>query len=452
MSRPNLVLISIECWRYDHFGVLTPNLVRLGEESVIFRHAYSSGGWTLPSMIGLMSSSHASMHGGTKVALASPRRETIAERLLQAGYWTAGFTSNPVCGGLYGFHRGFGTFRDERQKARSERGESEGGKRNWRRMIELGIGPRQLDTLCEASQLTNRGMDWLACRGEGEPFFLWLHYMEPHWPCLTPDLPADEQQLRDEWSDRLLYRNEIIPARGQKDPGDQVRRRWISRYQVALAAADREIGRLLDYLRSRSDWGTTMVAVVGDHGEEFYEHGVWHHSWNRLYREGIHVPLIVRIPGNSPKQTNHLVSHLDIAPTFLEYADAGPGRSPMMGRSLRPLIEGREIPQHPIYSEMLGHYQSAAYRLMISDGEWKYIYDIEDPHNSKLFRIADDPGEQDNVRDQHAAVFRKFEQLRLEHVSLGLLDLLDSGKAQPETELDELMKEQMIALGYMVPG
>src|SRR6185312_16271918 len=132
------------------------------------------------------------------------------------------------------------------------------------------------------------------------------------------------------------------------------RSRWIARYERALASADLEIGRLIDALRARDDWERTIVAVTGDHGEELYEHGTWHHSWNKLYRQGVHVPLIIRVPGVPSATVPQPVSNIDIAPTLLDYAGA-PEQSnvkPMMGRSLRPLIEGGSTPDRPLYSEM----------------------------------------------------------------------------------------------------
>ena len=451
MPRANLILLTVECWRGDHFGPLTPNLVRLGEESAVFSAAYSSGGWTQPAMTAMMSSAYASMFGGFTVGLATPERQLLAECLLPSGYSTAGFTANLICGTMNGFHRGFGTFEDARRKPRLPDGLAP-EQMNWRRLVEMGIPPRDLGTFCDAAHMTDLGLRWIGNRQRDEPFFLWLHYMDPHWPCLTPDPPADHQQLHDAWYDRYLFRTEVIPNKGRYDPGEEARIRWTNRYRDALTSADREIGRLLAALRSRADWDRTVVAVAGDHGEEFYEHGCWHHGWNQLYREGIHVPLIVRAPGASPQRATHPVSQLDIAPTLLDYAGASQERTkrPMMGTSLRPAIEGREFQHRPVYTEMLGHFNGSSYKLAILDGEWKYIYDLEDPHHSKLFRVADDPAERDDLRERQQEVFLRFEKMRFAHVSLGLTRLLsDSAPQERQVEMDDLVKEQMIALGYL---
>ena len=117
-ARPNFLLLTVECWRADHFGAGTPYLAHLGDEAVVFTEAQASGGWTLPSMTGLMSSSYPSMHGGCRLSLRTPERKPLAEYLLDEGYWTAGFTANPTCGSRNGFHRGFGDFSDVARKPR----------------------------------------------------------------------------------------------------------------------------------------------------------------------------------------------------------------------------------------------------------------------------------------------------------------------------------------------
>ena len=231
-----------------------------------------------------------------------------------------------------------------------------------------------------------------------------------------------------------------------------MRARWARRYEQAVTATDSEIGRFLDQLRLRSDWDRTIVAITGDHGEELYEHGTWHHAWNKLYREGIQVPIVIRVPGAAPVKTPQSVSHLDIAPTLLDYAGVSPASEARfaLGRSLRPLIEGHESPHRPVYSEMFAHRDSPSYMLAIHDGEWKYIYDIDDPHHSKLFHLGDDPAERNNLRESCADIFRRFERMRLSHVSLGLTRLMHRRvPGEGAFKMDQILKEQMVALGYL---
>jgi arylsulfatase A-like enzyme len=478
MLRPNLILLTVECFRADHFGPLTPHLAQLAGESTFFTEAQAAGGWTKISMTALMSSAYASMYGGPKIALATPARRVLAECLLEKGYWTGGFTANPVCGSFAGFHRGFGNYRDARRMPPLPPDAPTDWKSESPRLLEMGIPPRDTRTTVDGRELTDLGLRWLANRDPDEPYFLWLHYLDPHWPCQMGRRPSTPEELADAWHDVDVYRARVVPSQGTFDPGGEAQLRWARRYRESLTSADVEIGRLIGELRARPDWDRTIVAVTGDHGEELFERGTWHHSWNQLHREGIHVPLIIRAPGSRPQCLSEPVGLLDLAPTLLDFAEIKQPPS-MMGRSLRPLLEGREYTAQPVFSEMTGHLGSTLYRLAIREGEWKYLYDLDDPHNSKLFRVSEDPDEQVNVRDHCVSVFRRFEQMRLAHVALGLTDRMQrlpptatkaacgtamGGKEMTEdadgatwddlsTDADSagdgIMREQLEALGYL---
>jgi arylsulfatase A-like enzyme len=460
--QPNLILLTVECWRADHFGVLTPNVLQLAQESVFFHEALTCGGWTRISMTALMSSAYASMHGGSDVALGTPARRTLAECLLENGYWTAGFTANPVCGTTAGFHRGFGAFRDVTRKSVLPAEAPGNWKTEWPRLLAMGIPPRDTQINVDARELTEIGLKWLEGRPANQPYFLWLHYLDPHWPCQMTTRPSTPRDLQDAWEDVDVFRNWVLPARGTFDPGADAKQRWINRYRESLTAVDSEIGRLLGELRARADWDRTIVAVTADHGEELFERGSWHHSWNQLHREGINVPLILRIPGAQRQSVAGPVGLIDLAPTLLDFAEIEPPAT-MTGRSLRSTIKGRSQAARPVFTEMMGHYNSTSYRLAIRDGEWKYIYDFDAPHNSKMFRVSEDPTEQVNLRDACPDEFRRLERMRLAHVTLGLTNLMErtrpdaigAGRAlsraiplQHETE-SGIVREQMEALGYL---
>jgi arylsulfatase A-like enzyme len=454
MSRANLILLTVECWRSDYFGESTPNIAQLGANSLVFSNTFTAGGWTLPAMTALMTSAYASMFGGCGVSLASPGRQVLAECLLHAGYWTAGLTASPICGFASGFHRGFGKFQDERRVPPPVPGlppESD----DWQKMVATGIAPHDLDTYFDAAHMTDAGLKWIADRKDDQPYFLWIHYMDPHWPCYDPERPAGHRELSEAWHDRHVYRTEVIPRRGEYDPGAEMSARWIERYRRAVAETDRQIGRLLDGVKARPDWDRTIVAVTGDHGEEFLEHGKWHHVWNSLYREGIQVPFILRVPGAVPAKVSQPVSHIDIAPTLLDYAGVSQFSylPPMLGVSLRSLIEGVQdghSPSRPVLCEILNHPGGASYILAIMDQNWKYIYDFDHPRQSKLFYLPDDPCEKVNLRETRPEVFRRFEISRFEHISRGLIQIMKRRRlGEPDQPMDATMKEQMIALGYM---
>jgi arylsulfatase A-like enzyme len=461
--QPNVVLVTVECFRADHLGTLTPRIFQFAQEATSFLDAHTSGGWTRISLTALMSSAYASMYGGPRVALAAPSRRTLAECLLEKGYWTAGFTANPACGTAAGVQRGFGHFDETRREPNLPPGTPRGRDERWRYMEGKGAAPCDAETFINAGELTNLGVKWLAERAPGDPFFLWLHYQDPHWPCQMQHRPSTIEDLHEAWQDLHTFREHVMPSQGRFDPGLEARARWTRRYGEALTSADAQIGRLLNHLQSRPDWNRTIVALTGDHGEELYEHGTWHHSWNQLHREGTHVPLIIRAPGCAPSTRNEPVSLLDLTPTLLDFAGIDQPRV-MIGKSLRPVVEGRQAATRPVFSEMMGHNNSTMYRLAIRDGDWKYIYDLDQPRHSKLFRVSDDPDEHDNLREARGAVFLRFERMRLAHVASTLTNLADFSEKSTTTPIetgilpadgvganygDPVLREQMEALGYL---
>jgi arylsulfatase A-like enzyme len=391
----------------------------------------------------------------------------LAECLLEKGYWTGGFTPNPSCGSAAGFHRGFGVYRDASRKPPLPPDAPTNWKSEWPRLLEMGIPPRDIQTLVDDRELTDLGLRWLGNRDPDEPYFLWLHYVDPHWPCQMVRPPATQEELREAWSDIHVFFSQLVPSRGTFDPGEDARLRWARLYRESLTATDLEIARLIRELRARPDWNRTIIAVTGDHGEELFERGTWHHGWNQLHPEGIHVPLIIRVPGGQPQRLSEPVSLLDLAPTLLDFAGIEPPAT-MIGKSLRPLMDGRNDVFRPVFTEMMNHASSVVYRLAIRDREWKYIYDIEDPRNSKLFRIPEDPDERVNVRERYTSVYRHFEQMRLAHFSSWLTPRMlrqgagtdgsapsANGVSLSQLAADDpnsgngIMREQLEALGYL---
>ena len=114
-------------------------------------------------------------------------------------------------------------------------------------------------------------------------------------------------------------------------------------YREELMAVDEQIGMLLEHLRDAGLWDRTAIIVSSDHGEEFFEHGTWAHSWNQLFDEGVRVPLIVRVPGMpAGRSIKQQVSSLDVAPTIMDIAGTDLPDS-MMGASLLPLVTDEAV-------------------------------------------------------------------------------------------------------------
>lgn len=191
----DLILLTVDCWRADYLGatgkigVVTPHLDRLAAEATLFEQAITPGGWTRLAMTALFSSTYASQFGGVAKPFAADR-PMLSELLRAAGYETAGFTANPVCGRKGGFERGFDTFADLIPPApptwQSQALHRRGGKyfaraltHAWfHRLLRLvGIDWQPLDPTVGAASLSGALRDWLE-RPRTGPAFTWGHYMD----------------------------------------------------------------------------------------------------------------------------------------------------------------------------------------------------------------------------------------------------------------------------------
>jgi arylsulfatase A-like enzyme len=279
----NLVLLTWDTTRRDHltpYGYVrdtTPALADWSEKAVVFDRHFSTAPWTKPAFASIFSSLHPHEHGVVQW------EDSLAEDLvtlplqLQAeGLATHATVSHLAFSrSMNNFHAGFDVFDDS---------------------VWLGVGsPSELTTSTDVADLAIEALDGLP-----EPFFLWVHFFDPH-------------------SDYLHQEDHIY---GERD---------IDLYDGEIAHTDAQMGRLLNALEAHAD--DTAVIFVADHGEEFGDHGGREHT-NSLYNELIHVPMIARIPGVKPQRISHTTSHLDLAPSLLSW----------LGLSPLPSFRGRALP------------------------------------------------------------------------------------------------------------
>jgi len=469
----NIVLLTIDCWRGDHLGATgaspspTPHMDKLAAEGAVFEQAITCGGWTRPAMMALFSSVYASRHHGGALKQLAPELPVISELLKAQGYETAGFNANLVCGRKGGFDRGFDTFQDLTsddkrvtmlRKARKIRGYN-------RVFIPLMCQPRTHQLLgwfgvrlklpeytASAGLLTSSVLDWLR-QPHSRPIFLWVHFIDIHWPYRLSRRRHEPREIAQAWQDRRTYRK-VVSSRGRFDPGAETRDRWQVMYREELMTVDEQIGLLFDHLRHAGLWERTAIIVSSDHGEEFFEHGTWAHSWNQLFDEGVHVPLIIRVPGMpAGLSIKQQISSLDVAPTILDIAGTDLPDS-MMGASLLPLARGdasSEICHRPeAIVEMLGHRNSSPYRMAVRTEKQRYIHDTDHPHDNELYDRGADPDETHNIYHRDRKTARWFDERRFEHMAPIVPDLLETADdASPFADTDPEVVERLRALGYV---
>ena len=455
--KPNIVLITIDCWRGDHLSIVNPNhahtpeLDAIARNAHLFSNAHSCGGWTRIAMTSLFSSTFASMYGFTQ-GKYNPARPNLAVELQNHGYQTAGFTTNLVCGRLGGFDLGFEHFEDLRPPSKGRLQFNRHPK--FERLATHPItGPIVANTLpfalpfyptTDAKDLVNAGLKWVR-QSRDKPYFLWLHFMDLHWPYRSSKRTIDRQEFSQMWQDRRSWR-QVRAKQGRHYPGDERAERWKQLYAEETETLDTEIGRLIKGLKSTQDWNNTALCISSDHGEEFYEHGTWAHSWNQLYQEGTHIPLIIKPPNQTQgRVVSEATSQLDIAPTLLHIAGIEP-KPTMLGQNLLTSLEDK-----PISCEMFGHSHSHIYRLSIRHNGYHYLYDGD---NSQCFLYSIKEPE-NNIYQRDCPHSKRFDKLRLAHITKGALDMLKQkiiiGEDEVSYNLDDdpAVVERLRALGYM---
>jgi len=370
---PDVFLITLDAWRADAFGprengtTLTPNIDRFAEDAYVFRQARSQSSWTLPSFATIFTSQYPAVHGAAALRPLGTSQPTLAEVLASRGYDTRAVVANELCLPTTGVPRGFDDYRYWNMvgwlKALGFY-DTNLFYPAFRKSREEKSASRITTVLTEA---TLAGVE----RRRGRPFFLWLHYLDPHGPYWPPPAYADavaRRPLDDKWMPRA-ERGVILRAR----------------YEAEVRYVDDELGRILRILERRPN---TIVIISSDHGEEFLEHDGFDHG-RTVYEELLRVPLIMKFPARGSGEIETPVSTVDVAPTVLDYLgiEAPPS---MQGRSLWPIVYDTED-ERPSFAgptQLKGSSKEAVYYK-----DRKFIYDYRYREAGVWYDLEADPGE-----------------------------------------------------------
>jgi arylsulfatase A-like enzyme/Flp pilus assembly protein TadD len=390
--RRNLVLITLDTTRADHLGsygwkaARTPNLDALAARGTRFVRCDTAAPVTLPSHATILTGLYPPRTGvrdnGTFVL--SDRVETVAERLAAHGYDTAAVVSAIVLARRHGLNQGFRLYDDD-----------------------LGAGYAAGTEVAERQAEPTTAAALAAAARLKPPYFLWVHYYDPH-----------EE-----------YRPPTRFAAAVSGP--------TRLYDAEIASMDEQIGVLLAKLPKDVD-----VVVVGDHGEMLGEHGELHHGL-LLYRAARRVPLIMAGPGVPARRTEEcLVRTADIAPTLLALAGV-PRPQGIDGASLLPL-PGKACGRTSYSESFLPFFAYKWYPLRsLSTDRFFYLH----APKSSLYQIPSDPDEKTDIAAEQPGALGLWEKrLRTQLKAAG--ETLDS-KVRPENVLSEEQRRQLASLGYL---
>ncbi len=348
-KKQNIIYIMVDTLRADHLGYngyprqTSPTLDDFAKNHLNFSYAITTAPWTPPSvasqLTGLYSSTHKMLpprsreQAKSKSIMFNSNLLTIPEELKKYGYNTGAVSSNPWISATYGYDKEFSEF----QYLHREKAEV--------------INQAAFQMIDKFSK-------------QDEPFFIYLHYLDPHNPYKAPKpylKMFTNQDTTRNYSPKILKR--------------------VNRYDGEIRYFDDQMSELFTYLKKNNLYNDSIIIFTSDHGEQFEEHGNAGHGY-QLFNEEVHVPLVIKTnTANDKKTIEQKVSLIDIFPTILELLDLNiPEHLPGIALTKFDLIEKRQ----GIMSEISRYYTQKAYiddnnsKLIIGSSDASEIDDIDD--------------------------------------------------------------------------
>ena len=387
---PNVVLISLDTTRSDHIGCygyekpISPRIDEIAARGTVFASALCTASVTPVSHASILTGHYPYTHGlrvlhGLYDFQLPEAAKTMAEVLSGVGYHTGAFISAFPASKRFGLDQGFDTFNQDFLKTPVNQIVTEDG------TVNTGLNQRR------AAPTTDLALEWLG--QTNGPFFLWLHYFDPHDIALLPPKPYLDKHPAPEGSQKDILR---------------------ALYDIEIQYMDEHIGRIVDHLDSAGQLENTVFVIVSDHGEGLGDHNWWSHGI--LYQEQIQAILIVAAPGKAAgRKSDHVVSIVDVMPTALELVGLDLQQLPEMdGQSLVPMLMGDSTQsKRTVYADAVNSLSPYGLEFLnsvgreddmlfcVTDGKWKYIHHLKYTDSSELFDLENDPEELENLYADH---------------------------------------------------
>ncbi len=425
-GRANLVLIVVDTLRADHLscygyeGIRTRHIDELAGRGVLVRNAVTHSPITFPALATIMTSTlppTSGVHYNEGFFLESSAL-TLAEVLSGEGYSTGGVVGAIVLDSRTGIAQGFGQYDDDFPEFKG-----------YQPIIKV-LESQFSHTQRRAEEVTDRALELATSMSGEEPFFLFAHYFDPHFPKDPPPPYSDivDPLLKIGSTERL-----------------------IQLYDGEIAYTDEHIGRLIAGLEEQGLLENTLVVFTGDHGEGLSEHDELTHSYF-VYDQTIRIPLLFSMPGKVPVGMVYegLAGHVDIVPTALDIIGVKwRGRYNLQGESLIPFE--RERGDTPYYFESAGPFVLFGWSGLrgVRTLDWKYIQ----APKGELYRMSEDPGETENLIGEMPELADSLRE-EMKRILAGIEIHQGEGSeevtsTEEDLEADRDFQEKLRALGYI---
>ncbi|GGL59495.1 sulfatase [Halocalculus aciditolerans] len=446
----NVLLVTVDSLRADHVGYhgyerdVTPFIDGRAGDAATFENAFAHVGGTKFAFPSILSGVTPLMYGG--YGRISEEQTVVAEPFRDAGYRTGGIHSNLYIGADYGYDRGFDTFFDSKEDASPLSKARQYVKTNLEGTALFDVLQSMYDFAESAGgvnvgsyhspgdEITDRAIRFIEGSGD-QPNFLWVHYMDVHHPFLPP-AEYQEKYLDEPLDDRecIKLRRKVLEE--PENVADEELQTLIDLYDAEIRYTDDEVERLVT--AAEDEWGEDFVfAFTADHGEHFLEHGYF--SGAQLYDVKLHVPLLIDGLGGSGS-FDDLVALTDLPVTLLDSVGVDVPES-YCGHSLVDLVTEGTWPREEICGGMFVD-DGAGEDFQCRTDRWKYI----ERHGGdrELYDLDADPGEQENVADDHPDVVDDLADRLNDHRRA----VTETDTDISDVEMEEHVKERLRRLGY----
>ncbi|MCX6638860.1 MAG: sulfatase, partial [bacterium] len=403
-QHPNVIVMLFDAMRADHVGPnsekysLTPWMDEIGALGKVYPSCYSTSSWTFPAVVSLFTSRLPNKIGLLEQSALPDSVPTLIDLLHENGYRTGAYTANQYISNVYGFDRSFDEFQFMR------------GKGSYQLLLPMRTFFRSPTFLNElAYQFNFISNDFFCAEGTdmtqkakkfvqektSTPFFLYLHYNEPHVPYWAKPYQGKLLDLE------TLHIGSWAGPEGEpqsKAPDRQILMKDTlhQRYTNGIQVADKQVKRIWSTVKELRLAEETVIIILADHGEEFMEHGGFYHK-SSLFEEQVKIPLIIYVPADLgmtlPDQPAG-VSLLDLAPTVLDLAGIEQKLPEAEGQSLLQVHDPANCDKYMMFQhsrELWSAVVAEPYKLMLKQNLQTRVCD------TMLFNLELDPGEKNNI-------------------------------------------------------
>ncbi len=428
----NIILISVDTLRADalkccgNIKMRTPNIDMLAQEGILFTSAYCQIPQTGPSHASMLTGKYpqtlSMLDNGTRLG---SEHAVLPEILAEKGALTGAVVSGyPLDSVLCGLDRGFSFYDDEFTVSR------------------CGVALEKT-----ADETTERAVQWLKTQPLGHPFFLFVHYYDPHGPYNPPE------KFTGFYEDKNNIFTDVLPGQSPEIPSYQKSgdisdpKHYQRMYAAEISFVDSEIGNLIAYIEKSGLEDKTVFILTADHGESMGEHEYYFDHGHNIYQESVKIPLIIKFPkSEGNRKSAEVVETVDIMPTVLDILNI-PVPEGTEGESFYSLLKNHSetIPDARAFMTTGSVYlrdPSAEPLVGMADSKYKLIFDFSTDKYT-LFDLAFDPDENVNVINSvpEAASFMKKYLLSQ---WAGLVE----GTSE-SAELSEEDRKKLNSLGYI---